>query len=109
PSTLPARHTRRAQAWLARELQDARRRRPRIGGAEIADDPDLVPQAAREHGSDEPIERGIEAASWIAATLELRQREGALGQRFEHQKARPREPRQRINHRTGGIRPVAGK
>ena len=44
-----------------------------------------------EHGADEPIERGIEAAPRIAATFELRQRQRALGQRLEHQKARPRE------------------
>jgi hypothetical protein len=68
-----------------------------------------VPQAAAEHRTDEPIERAIEAAAWIVAAVELRQRERALGQRLEHEKASALALRQRIDHRAGRIRPIARK
>ncbi len=83
--------------------------RARIGSAEIADDPDLARAGNSEHRRNEAFERGTIAAVRIAPALELCQRERALGQRLEHQKARTVALRQRFDHRTGSVGAIAGK
>ncbi len=57
--------------------------------AEIADDPDAVGEARPERLRQHALERRAVAARGFAATIELAKRQRALGQRLEHQEARP--------------------
>ena len=45
----------------------------------------------------------------VPAIFELRQREGALGQRLKHEIARTIACRERLYYGTGSIRPVTGE
>ena len=92
------RDARAAQAELARERVDAPRRARRIGGAEVADDADAVPQAARQDGPQQSIEQRLVAALGVLAARELRERERALGERLEDQERRPARRDERVDH-----------
>ena len=106
---LDHRNTRAPETRLAGQRKDALACGARIGSAEVADDPDLLAQANSEHRRNEAFERGTISAVRIAPPLKLCQRERALGQRLEHQKARTVALRQRFDHGTGSVGAIAGK
>ncbi len=58
PSTIATRGS--GRSLLSRHCQNAIGRAARIGGAEIADDPDLVAQARRKHRPDEAVQRRVD-------------------------------------------------
>jgi hypothetical protein len=81
----------------------------RIGGAEVAHDADAVREALAEDGPEHVVEERFVATVRIRAARELRQRERALGERFEHEHRGLPEPGERIDHGTRRVGAVAGE
>ncbi len=102
-------HARARQAQFAGQGMDAPRRRARVGRAHVADDAHAVPQAAREHRRQQLVQQRLVALLRVVAPRQLGQRQGALGQSFEDQAGRGAAADQFIDHRAGGVGPVAGE
>lgn len=99
---------RRGQAALGGQGRDTPRGGGRIGRAEIADDADVVAQAVAQHRAHQVVQQGLVARLGVLVAGQLRQRQRALGQRFENQCAAAARG-QRAHHRRGAIGAVAGK
>ena len=93
----------------ARHFRDATRGCRRIGRAEIADDLDPGRKTTREDWRQHPLECKAEAALRILPTLELAQRQRALGQRFVHEEARTGCSGKCVDYRTACIAAIARK
>lgn len=102
------RDTRRGQAPPRGQFRDAPRRALRVGRAEIADDGDAVALAVAQHGADQIIQQRLVAKARILVARQLRQRQGAFGQRLEDQRAAAARG-QRAHHGGRAVAAVAGE
>ncbi|MNT50014.1 hypothetical protein D3C72_1869060 [compost metagenome] len=98
----------RGQALFAGQLGDAPGGCGRIGRAEIADDADTMAQAIGQDGADQFVQQRLIAAPRVFIAGQLRQRQGALGQRFEDERAAALGG-QGAHHGRGAVAAVAGK
>ncbi|MCY1526571.1 hypothetical protein D9M68_616030 [compost metagenome] len=98
----------RGQPLLAREFGDAPGGANRVGGPEVADNADAMAQAFAEHRPDQLIQQRLIAACRVVVAGQLRQRQRALGQRFEDQRAAAARG-QRAHHGRGAVAAVSGK
>ncbi len=104
---LDHRDARCCEAEFLCEPQDQVCGRARIGGAEVADDRDLVLQAVGQDRPQFEVEQHLVTRIGIGLLRQLRQRERALGQHLEHHDCRPAALDQRAHDRAGRIDPVA--